>query len=69
MPRPRGVDLSPTGPAPFAVLFQIGAMPKLTLDLDALRVETIDIATPDPLRLDEIATSNTCWRTCFHCTI
>ncbi|HET7462740.1 MAG TPA: hypothetical protein VFJ82_15910 [Longimicrobium sp.] len=39
-------------------------MPKLTLDLEALQVESFTAATPEP-RLMDAATANTCWRSCL----
>jgi hypothetical protein len=44
-------------------------MPKLTLDLDALRVQTFATHAPGaaaPVQAPEMATANTCYRTCYH---
>lgn len=40
-------------------------MPKLTLDLDALQVESLPVSAPEPVALDAAATANTCFRSCL----
>jgi len=40
-------------------------MPKLTLDLDALKVESLAAVAPEPQVLNVAATANTCYRSCL----
>jgi len=49
-----------------AISTEIIAMPKLTLDIEALRVESLATAMPEPLALDVAATANTCYRSCLN---
>ena len=44
-------------------------MPRLTLDLDALQVQSFSPDGDDGPRAEMIATANTCYRTCYatHC--
>ena len=41
-------------------------MPKLTLDIEALQVESLAAVAPEPLALDAAATANTCYRSCLN---
>lgn len=41
-------------------------MPKLTLDIEALQVESLATAMPEPLSLGVAATANTCYRSCLN---
>lgn len=40
-------------------------MPKLTLDLDALKVQTLALTPQEPRQLDYAATANTCYKSCL----
>lgn len=40
-------------------------MPKLTLDLDALQVESLATAAPEVPQMDAAATANTCYKSCL----
>jgi hypothetical protein len=41
-------------------------MSKLTLDIDALQVQSFTPGAADAVQAPAMATANTCYRTCYH---